>query len=44
MIFTVTRTTTVQVLADRDGYLGMGGNDAAAQSMDRMTELLRTLT
>jgi uncharacterized protein YndB with AHSA1/START domain len=40
----LTSTTLFQSLADRDGYLSTGANAGAAQTMDRLEELLRTIS
>jgi uncharacterized protein YndB with AHSA1/START domain len=41
---TLTSTTLFGSVADRDAYLSTGATEGGAQSMDRIDEILRTLT
>jgi uncharacterized protein YndB with AHSA1/START domain len=41
---TLRSTTRFPSVADRDGYLATGASEGASQSMDRLAEVLRTMS
>ncbi len=41
---TLTSTTVFQSVADRDGYLATGANKGATESMDRLEEVLESIS